>query len=67
MSLEKYATARQKEYLKAVKEHGSQKAAAAALGVRADTLRKSITSLKTKAKTVSWNYDTVFASSHSLS
>ena len=48
--LRSYATVRQTEYLDAVEKHGSQRAAAAALGVAESTLRMSLKALRRKAE-----------------
>jgi hypothetical protein len=48
-TLASYATVRQLEYLEAVEEHGSERAAARALGVSDRTLQRSLRSLEAKA------------------
>ena len=50
LTLRSFATVRQLEFLDAVEQHGSQRAAAAALGIAESTLRSSLKSLRTKAQ-----------------
>lgn len=50
LTLRSYATVRQLEYLDAVEQHGSQRAAAKALNVNESTLRHSLAALRKKAE-----------------
>lgn len=59
ITLRSYATVRQTEYLDAVEQHGSQRAAAAALGVAESTLRMSLKALRKKAEMRSAGEDTL--------
>lgn len=59
ITLRSYATVRQTEYLDAVEKHGSQRAAAAALGVAESTLRMSLKALRKKAEMRSAGEDTL--------
>jgi hypothetical protein len=59
LTLRSFATVRQLEYLDAVEQLGSQRAAAAALGVAESTLRTSLKSLRKKVQMRSTEEDTL--------
>jgi DNA-binding transcriptional LysR family regulator len=49
MNLREFATAREIEYLDAIDKHGSQRAAAAALGVARASLQSALSNLNARA------------------
>lgn len=59
LALRSFATVRQLEYLDAVEQHGSQRAAAAAIGVAESTLRMSLKALRRKVQMRSTEEDTL--------